>query len=62
MRPEHLDLLLSPINKLKGVGPKLENIINKLGINLMCISYGIFPIGLLKKNIMKIFTKHLLAS
>ena len=27
MRPEHLDLLLSPINKLKGVGPKLENTI-----------------------------------
>ena len=30
MRPAHLDLLLSPINKLKGVGPKLENIINCL--------------------------------
>ena len=34
MRPAYLDLLLSPINKLKGVGPKLENIINKLGISL----------------------------
>ena len=33
MRPAYLDLLLSPINKLKGVGPKLEYIINKLGIN-----------------------------
>ena len=34
MKPAHLDLLLSPINKLKGVGPKIENIINKLGISL----------------------------
>ena len=34
MRPEKLDILLSPITKLNGIGPKLEKIINKLGIYL----------------------------
>ncbi len=32
MRPEKLNYLLSSISSLKGVGPKLEQIINKLGI------------------------------
>ena len=30
MRPEKLNYLLSSISSLKGVGPKLEQIINKL--------------------------------
>ncbi len=34
MRPEKLNFLFSSIGILKGVGPKLEKIINKLGINL----------------------------
>ena len=56
MRPEHLDLLLSPINKLRGVGPKIENIINKLGINLNIHFLWHFPYKIIEKNIMKIFT------
>ena len=32
MRPNELNYLLTSINVLKGVGPKLEKIINKLGI------------------------------
>ena len=58
MRPEHLDLLLSPINKLKGVGPKLENIINKLGINLNVHFLWHFPYKIIEKNIMKILMMH----
>ena len=50
MRPEHLDLLLSPINKLKGVGPKLENIINKLGIYLNVHFLWHFPYRIIEKK------------
>ena len=50
MRPAHLDLLLSPINKLKGVGPKLENIINKLGINLNVHFLWHFPYRIIEKK------------
>ncbi len=50
MRPTHLDLLLSPINKLKGVGPKLENIINKLGINLNVHFLWHFPYRIIEKK------------
>tara|TARA_Y100001970_G_scaffold286643_1_gene409338 strand:- start:1343 stop:3421 length:2079 start_codon:yes stop_codon:yes gene_type:complete len=50
MRPTHLDLLLSPINKLKGVGPKLENIIKKLGINLNVHFLWHFPYKVLEKK------------
>ena len=50
MRPEHLNLLLSPINKLKGVGPKLENIINKLGINLNVHFLWHFPYRVIEKK------------
>ena len=32
MRPKNLNYILSSIESLKGVGPKLEKIINKLGI------------------------------
>ncbi len=32
MRPEKLNYILSSISSLKGIGPKLEKIINKLGI------------------------------
>ena len=50
MRPAHLDLLLSPINKLKGVGPKIENIINKLGINLNIHFLWHFPYKIIEKK------------
>ncbi len=50
MRPTHLDLLLSPINKLKGVGPKIENIINKLGINLNIHFLWHFPYKIIEKK------------
>jgi len=50
MRPAHLDLLLSPINKLKGVGPKLQNIINKLGINLNVHFLWHFPYKIIEKK------------
>ena len=50
MRPEHLNLLLSPINKLKGVGPKLENIINKLGININVHFLWHFPYRIIEKK------------
>ena len=50
MRPAHLDLLLSPINILKGVGPKLENIINKLGINLNVHFLWHFPYRIIEKK------------
>ena len=50
MRPAHLDLLLSPINKLKGVGPKLENIINKLGIKLNVHFLWHFPYRVIEKK------------
>ena len=50
MRPAHLDLLLSPINILKGVGPKLENIINKLGINLNVHFLWHFPYKIIEKK------------
>ena len=50
MRPAYLDLLLSPINKLKGVGPKLENIINKLGINLNVHFLWHFPYRIIEKK------------
>ena len=50
MRPAHLDLLLSPINILKGVGPKLENIINKLGINLNVHFLWHFPYKVIEKK------------
>ena len=50
MRPAHLDLLLSPINKLKGVGPKIENIINKLGINLNVHFLWHFPYKIIEKK------------
>ncbi len=50
MRPAHLDLLLSPINKLKGVGPKLENIINKLGIILNVHFLWHFPYKIIEKK------------
>jgi len=50
MRPAHLDLLLSPINKLKGVGPRLENIINKLGINLNVHFLWHFPYRIIEKK------------
>ena len=52
MRPAHLDLLLSPINKLKGVGPKLENIINKLGIKLNVHFLWHFPYRIIEKKIL----------
>ncbi len=50
MRPKHLDLLLSPINKLKGVGPKVENLINKLGINLNVHFLWHFPYKIIEKK------------
>ena len=50
MRPAHLDLLLSPINKLKGVGPKIENIINKLGISLNIHFLWHFPYKIIEKK------------
>ncbi len=50
MRPAYLDLLLSPINKLKGVGPKLEYIINKLGINLNVHFLWHFPYKIIEKK------------
>ena len=50
MRPAHLDLLLSPINKLKGVGPKIENIINKLGIYLNVHFLWHFPYKIIEKK------------
>jgi len=50
MRPAHLDLLLSPINKLKGVGPKLEKIINKLGIKLNVHFLWHFPYRIIEKK------------
>ena len=50
MRPAHLDLLLSPINKLKGVGPKLENLINKLGIKLNVHFLWHFPYRIIEKK------------
>ena len=50
MRPAHLDLLLSPINKLKGVGPKLENVINKLGIKLNVHFLWHFPYRIIEKK------------
>jgi len=50
MRPAYLDLLLSPINKLKGVGPKLEYIINKLGINLNVHFLWHFPYKVIEKK------------
>ncbi len=50
MKPEHLDLLLSPINRLKGVGPKLENIINKLGIKLNVHFLWHFPYRIIEKK------------
>ncbi len=50
MRPAHLDLLLSPINKLKGVGPKLESIINKLGIKLNVHFLWHFPYRIIEKK------------
>ncbi len=50
MRPEHLDLLLAPINKLKGVGPKIENIINKLGIYLNVHFLWHFPYKIIEKK------------
>ena len=50
MRHAHLDLLLSPINKLKGVGPKLENIINKLGIKLNVHFLWHFPYRIIEKK------------
>ncbi|MDC0232399.1 ATP-dependent DNA helicase RecG [Pelagibacteraceae bacterium] len=50
MRPAHLNLLLSPINKLKGVGPKLENIINKLGIKLNVHFLWHFPYRIIEKK------------
>ena len=50
MRPAHLDLLLSPINKLRGVGPKIENIINKLGINLNIHFLWHFPYKIIEKK------------
>ena len=50
MRPAHLDLLLSPINKLKGVGPKNEKIINKLGINLNIHFLWHFPYKIIEKK------------
>ena len=50
MRPAHLDFLLSPINKLKGVGPKLENIINKLDIKLNVHFLWHFPYRIIEKK------------
>tara|TARA_Y100001970_G_scaffold184399_1_gene224286 strand:- start:18488 stop:20572 length:2085 start_codon:yes stop_codon:yes gene_type:complete len=50
MRPTHLDLLLSPINKLKGVGPKVENVINKLGIILNVHFLWHFPYKIIEKK------------
>ena len=50
MRPAHLDLLLSPINKLKGVGPKVENIINKLGLTLNVHFLWHFPYRIIEKK------------
>ncbi len=50
MRPSHLDLLLSPINTLKGVGPKLESIINKLGIKLNVHFLWHFPYRIIEKK------------
>jgi len=32
MRPEKINLLYSPINNLSGIGPKIENLFNKMGI------------------------------
>ena len=50
MRPKHLDFLLSPINILKGVGPKIENIIKKLGINLNVHFLWHFPYRIIEKK------------
>ena len=50
MRPAHLDLLLSPINTLKGVGPKLESIINKLGIKLNVHFLWHFPYKIIERK------------
>ena len=50
MRPEHLNLLLSPINKLKGVGPKIESMINKLGIYLNIHFLWHFPYKIIERK------------
>ena len=50
MRPIYLDLLLSPINSLKGIGPKLESTINKLGINLNIHFLWHFPYRIIEKK------------
>ena len=50
MRPAHLDLLLSPINKLKCLGPKLEKIKNKLGIKLNVHFLWHFPYRIIEKK------------
>ena len=55
MRPEKLNYILSSISSLKGVGPKLELIINKLGIIRIFILFGTYQITFWKENSMKIF-------
>ncbi len=55
MRPEKLNYILSSISSLKGVGPKLEQIINKLGIYKNIHFVWNIPNNILERNSMKIF-------
>ena len=50
MRPSILNNLLSPIGILKGVGPKLEKVINKLGISLNVHFLWHFPYNVIEKK------------
>ena len=50
MRPSILDRLLSPISILRGVGPKLEKIINRLGIFLNVHLIWHFPYNFIQRK------------
>ena len=50
MRPSILDRLLSPVSILRGVGPKLEKIINRLGIFLNVHLIWHFPYNFIQRK------------
>ena len=50
MRPSYLNNLLSPINLVSGIGPKIEKLFNRIDINLKVHFLWHLPYNIIKRQ------------